>query len=164
MKQFIPQKICLKCLGCCRFANSRSKWSPCLLSREIKIFKKKHIPLFLRPKSKKLRLVSGNDQFFCPFFNVVKNSCGIYGVRPFDCQLYPFMLRKRKNKVYIAVDINCPYIEKTFRGKKFNRYLNNLIIFLSQPSIKNIIRRDSQIIGNFPEKTVINLACLPLNK
>ncbi len=29
-----------------------------------------------------------DDTGFCPFFNLVKRSCGIYGVRPFACRVY----------------------------------------------------------------------------
>jgi len=29
-----------------------------------------------------------DDSGFCPFFNLSKRSCGIYGVRPFACRIY----------------------------------------------------------------------------
>jgi len=29
-----------------------------------------------------------DDTGYCPFFNLVKKNCGIYGVRPFACRIY----------------------------------------------------------------------------
>ena len=29
-----------------------------------------------------------DDSGFCPFFNLSKHTCGIYGVRPFACRIY----------------------------------------------------------------------------
>ena len=29
-----------------------------------------------------------DDSGFCPFFNLKKHTCGIYGVRPFACRIY----------------------------------------------------------------------------
>ena len=29
-----------------------------------------------------------DDTGFCPFFNLAKRTCGIYGVRPFACRIY----------------------------------------------------------------------------
>jgi len=162
LKQLIPQEFCLKCKGCCRFANVRSLWSPCFLLKEIEIFKKNGIPLCLRPKAKKAKLVYSKGCYFCPFFNLDKNYCTVYHLRPFDCRLYPFLLRSRREKVYLAVDKNCPYIEKIFGKQEFKTYLAGLIKFLKQPKIKRLIQQNRQLIGIFPEKTVVNLIHLPL--
>ena len=29
-----------------------------------------------------------DDSGFCPFFNLAKRTCGVYGVRPFACRIY----------------------------------------------------------------------------
>ncbi|MCM8779553.1 MAG: YkgJ family cysteine cluster protein [Candidatus Omnitrophica bacterium] len=161
MKQYIPQKVCLRCSGCCRFAYSRSKWSPCLLDKEIKALRRKRISLGLRPKTKRLKLVFSDGLFFCPFFDSIKNRCRIYRFRPFDCQLYPFLLQRKKNKIYLALDLHCPYIKKTLGSLKFKKHLKELVSFLKTKNVKKIILDNPQITANYPEKTVINLMRLP---
>ncbi|MCM8762835.1 MAG: YkgJ family cysteine cluster protein [Candidatus Omnitrophica bacterium] len=163
LKQFIPKNFCLNCQGCCRYANIRSKWSPFLLNEEIELFKKKKIPVSLRPHTKKIkliRLLSASREVVCPFLEVFSNRCKIYNLRPFDCRLYPFLLRKIKNKIYLAIDTNCPYVQKTFRQEEFNNYVDRLARFLKQPKIKKLIQCNPRIIGFFPEKEVVNLLCL----
>lgn len=45
------------------------------------VFAHEKIVLDLLPKR-------NDDSGFCPFFNLSKRNCGIYGVRPFACRVY----------------------------------------------------------------------------
>ncbi|MDD5044569.1 MAG: YkgJ family cysteine cluster protein [Candidatus Omnitrophica bacterium] len=159
--QYTPQNFCLKCVGCCRFSSVRSKWSPYFLPEEIKLFKKRGIPLSLRPKTKKAKLIFSKDYCFCPFFDPEKNRCTVYRLRPLDCTLYPFLLEEKREKVYLAVDKNCSYIAEQFGTREFKAYLGKLFRFLKQPKVAGYIRKNRRIIGNLTEKSVVSLVRLP---
>lgn len=134
--QIIPRGFCLKCRGCCRFAEKHSPWSPKLLSEE-------------KTALKKVRLKPYKDGYICSFLNQRRNTCKIYALRPFDCRLYPFLLRRQNKKAYLALDLNCPYVEKNFSSEKFKAYLKRILKFLNQPKIKKLILRNPQIIGRY---------------
>ncbi|MFA4842742.1 MAG: YkgJ family cysteine cluster protein, partial [Candidatus Omnitrophota bacterium] len=101
IKQIIPQEVCLKCQGCCRFSEKDSVWSPSLLDEEAESLGQKKILL--------IASAAGNV-FFCSFFEPEKNACKIYSRRPFECQLYPFLLKRKDKKTFLAVDPKCPFI------------------------------------------------------
>ena len=156
----MPENTCLKCKGCCRFNNIRSKWSPSFLKKEISSFKEKKIKFSLREKSKRIKLVSSGNYFFCPFFDNLNNKCSVYKIRPFDCRLYPFLLRRVKKRIFLAIDLNCPYIEKTIESRVFKKYLKTLIKFLKQKIDKEILLDNLQFVGPFREKNIRNLLIL----
>ena len=107
IKQFVPQEFCLKCRSCCRFKETNSVWSPCLLDEEIQeLVDREGIPAASISIDRRIQTVAdpGGDGFICPFLNNADNQCRIYNLRPFECQLYPFLINLRKDKVFLTVD------------------------------------------------------------
>lgn len=143
MRQYVCQSFCLVCQGCCRFRQKDSCWQPKLLNEE----KKKLLT--------KVYLVfnSKENNFVCSSLNLKNNQCKIYSQRPLDCRLYPFLLNRKKNKVYLAVDLNCPQVKK---DKIFQDYVHYLLDFLNQPKMKKAIRDNPQIIQTY--NGVLNLS------
>ncbi|MBU1124991.1 MAG: YkgJ family cysteine cluster protein, partial [Candidatus Omnitrophica bacterium] len=89
--QFVPQEFCLKCQGCCRFAEADSVWAPCLLDEEIQdLLDNKELPAVMISLERRIRPVAhqGHENFLCPFLVMEDNACKIYDIRPFECQLY----------------------------------------------------------------------------
>lgn len=153
IKQFVPQEVCLKCPGCCRFSQQDSVWSPCLLDEDIEILLKNNIPPSIISRNKKLRLEPhpGQDIFICPFFLPGENKCRIYALRPFECQLYPFLLNRRDEKIFLAVDLKCPFIAEKIKTPEFQTYLKYLTGLLNSPSYQNIIKNNPQLLQAYPE-------------
>lgn len=88
IKQFIPQEVCLKCQGCCRFKEQGSVWAPCLLDEEILDLLDKKIPPASISLDKRLVPVPApkEQDYICPFFDTEENKCKIYEFRPLEIQ------------------------------------------------------------------------------
>ncbi len=139
--QFVPEEVCLKCPGCCRFSNQGTVWSPCLLRQEEESLREK------------IKLVPGakEDSFICASFNPAQNKCTIYPLRPFECQLYPFLINFKANKVFLAVDLNCPFVQENAGTQGFGEYVQKLADFFNRPEQRNILKDNPQIIQAYKE-------------
>ncbi|RJP29459.1 MAG: YkgJ family cysteine cluster protein [Candidatus Omnitrophota bacterium] len=153
IKQFIPRDVCLSCKGCCRFLRADSVWSPCLLDEEIQDLLGKNIPAANISINKKLLLVQAPDGqgYLCPFLKIKDNKCSIYNFRPFECQLYPFLLNLRHGKIILTVDLNCPYVKEKLKSKEFKEYVDYLNEFLNSPAQLEIIKDNPHILQTYEE-------------
>ncbi len=164
IKQVIPEEFCLKCRGCCRFKKIDSVWSPCLLDEEIQDLLDKKIPSACISLNKKLLPIPGpqGEGFICPFLEVKDNKCKIYDFRPFECQLYPFLINLRGRKVILTLDLNCPYAREHLKDDAFKIYTDYLIAFLNSPAQIEILKDNPQIIQAYEE--VLDIIELELPK
>jgi len=162
MKQFLPNGTCVDCLGCCRFLVSDSVWSPSLLDQDIRKLLKNKIPPSLISTNKKLRLIPGQkkENFICAFLNTQDNKCKIYSFRPFECQLYPFLINKQAKKLFLAIDLNCHFIKENLENIELRNYAQYLIELLNTPSKSKIFKDNPQIIQEY--SGVLNLAELKI--
>ncbi|MFH1440742.1 MAG: YkgJ family cysteine cluster protein, partial [Candidatus Omnitrophota bacterium] len=115
IKQFVPSRVCLKCRGCCRFIEADSVWQPSLLENEAEALSKNRTTADYITKDKRICLIpsKNKDIFYCAFFDTSKNKCKIYLKRPLECQMYPFLINRRDNKIFLSVDLNCPFIKES---------------------------------------------------
>ncbi|MDP3732425.1 MAG: YkgJ family cysteine cluster protein [Candidatus Omnitrophota bacterium] len=153
IKQVIPQEVCLKCQGCCRFKKMDSAWSPCLLDEEIQDLLDRKIPSAAISSAKKLLPVPDpqGEGFVCPFLGLKDNKCKIYEFRPFECQLYPFLINLRGGKVILTLDLNCPYVKEHLKDGEFKKYTDYLIAFLNSSAQLQILKDNPQIIQAYEE-------------
>ncbi|MDD5108389.1 MAG: YkgJ family cysteine cluster protein [Candidatus Omnitrophica bacterium] len=164
MKQFVPQEFCLKCKGCCRFKDADSVWSPCLLDEEIQdLLDKKGIPAASISIKRRLQLIANPEgpDFICPFLSSPDNKCKIYATRPFECQLYPFLINLRKGKVLLTVDLNCPYAYEKINNQEAKDYIIYLTTYLNSPKIIKMLKDNPQIIQAYEEVREITELNLP---
>jgi Fe-S-cluster containining protein len=115
VKQLIPQDFCLQCRGCCRFSQQQSIWQPHLLEEEKKALGE--IIVVASPEE---------NNFICSNLGRADNKCKIYGRRPFECQLYPFLFDRKNNKVFLALDLNCAFARESSKDRKFKEYARSL--------------------------------------
>jgi len=164
IEQLIPKEFCLKCKGCCRFKEMHSAWAPCLLEEEIQDLLDKKIPPAAISSEKMLLLIPEPEggQYICPFLNRQDNKCKIYEFRPFECQLYPFLIAFRNKKVLLTVDINCPYIAQHLKSQEFKQYVDYLARFLNSAKQKRLLENNPQIIQAYEE--VLGLIELDITK
>lgn len=134
IKQFVPQGVCLKCTGCCRFSQLISQWAPVFSEKEIR----------LQPAKK-------GDYFVCPLLNEDDNKCRIYTLRPFDCQLYPFLINRKDRKIYLSVDLNCSWAKENLNNQPFKKYLDYLSSLLNSKAYRLILKNNPQLIQTYPE-------------
>lgn len=153
IKQIIPQEVCLKCQGCCRFKKIDSAWSPCLLDEEIQDLLDKKIPPACISSAKKILPIPNpqGEGFICPFLDIKDNKCRIYGLRPFECQLYPFLINFRGKKVILTLDLNCPYVSGHLKDGDFKKYTDSLIAFLNSTAQIRILKDSPQIIQAYED-------------
>lgn len=153
IKQFVPQEVCLKCKGCCRFLKPDSVWAPCLLEEEVQDLLDRKIPPVSIDINRRIQPVplTGADGFACPFLDVPGNKCKIYELRPFECQLYPFLIALRDKKVLLTVDLNCPYIKENLDSEELKAYTEYLNAFLNSPAQLRILKGNPQIIQAYEE-------------
>jgi len=152
IKQFVPQEACLKCRCCCRFKEADSPWSPAFLYEEVKTLVDNNIPpsCFSREGRGHLILSAKAEYFICTFFKEDNNSCNIYPMRPLECQLYPFMINRQENRVYLALDQGCPFIQDKLKNKSFLEYLSYLKDFFSDPLVRKALKENPQVIQSYP--------------
>lgn len=154
IRQFVRQEVCLECKGCCRFKEENSVWSPCLFDEEIQsLIDKSGIPAASLTMDKRLKLIAleGKPGFFCPFLNLGDNRCQIYTFRPFECQLYPFLINLRDSKVILTVDLKCPYAKEKINTEEFKEYSEYLANFLNSPAQIKAFKENPQIIQAYEE-------------
>lgn len=154
LKQFVPQEVCLKCQGCCRFKEQDSVWSPCLLDEEIlELVDKEGIPPASISSNKRIVPVpcEGIEGFICAFLDAKENKCKMYTMRPFECQLYPFLLNLRDKKIILTVDLNCPYIQEHINTKEFKEYAEYLTAFLNSPKQIKMLKDNPHLLQAYEE-------------
>ncbi|MFC1709603.1 YkgJ family cysteine cluster protein [Candidatus Omnitrophota bacterium] len=120
LKQFVPQEFCLRCDVCCRFSQPDTVWAPLFTESEVRHLIEDHMlpptvftdhPKGNNSSAQRINLLDNKDNFICPCFNLPDQKCKIYNHRPFECQLYPFLLNKKDNKFYLTKDNGCPYFK-----------------------------------------------------
>lgn len=153
IKQFVTQKACLECLGCCRFSESDSVWSPCILKEEINSLAKKGLPPALITLTQRIRLLPFEQEeiFFCSLFNPESNKCQIYSFRPFECQLYPFLVNRRGGTLFLAVDPACPFIENKLNTQEFENYVQYLTGFLITPRMRRMLKNNLSVFQAYTD-------------
>lgn len=164
IKQFVPQEFCLKCRGCCRFKEVNSVWSPCLLDEETQGFlDKEGIPAISISTDRRIQPIATYDEkgFVCPLLNTADNKCRIYNLRPFECQLYPFLINLRKEKVLLTVDLNCPYVYEKIDTPLAKEYIIYLTAYLNSPKMLKVLKDNPQIIQAYEEVREITELNLP---
>lgn len=129
LKQFVPSDFCLKCFGCCRFAENPSIWAPAGCA-----------------------LAGNTDEFLCSNLSFEDNCCKIYNQRPLDCQLYPFLLIRKGGILQIGLHKACVFIEekKAERAdiQKYARYLKGK---LNTNRFVSLIQENAEVAADYEE-------------
>ncbi len=152
IKQIVPSEFCLECQGCCRFKEFNSVWLPCLLDEEIQDFLDRKVPPASISIDKKIQPVCDDQSnYICAFLNPADNRCKIYNFRPFECQLYPFLINLRGKKVVLTVDLNCPYAKNHINTAAFKEYVDYLTAYLNSPKQIRLLKDNPHILQVYDE-------------
>lgn len=128
-------------------------WLPCLLDEEIQGLLDKNVPPASISIGKKIQPIPDlrQESFICPFLNIADNKCKIYDFRPFECQLYPFLLALRNGKVFLTIDLNCPYIKANLKSQELKDYIGYLTSFLNSSAQKQLLKDNPHIIQSYQD-------------
>ena len=157
MKQFVPSQVCLGCDGCCRFKEEDSAWRPRIAPTEKKqVATKPGLAEKIFSKAKvaddgHLKAVACHGLYICTFFNPEHNTCGIYHARPFDCQLYPFLLTKSDEKTVVAVHLNCPHVQEKKGSQEFQDYVSYLQEFFHRQDVVTFLQKNPSLVGDYAQ-------------
>ncbi|MDZ4242153.1 MAG: YkgJ family cysteine cluster protein [Candidatus Omnitrophota bacterium] len=178
MKPFVPSQVCLSCDGCCRFKEDTSAWRPQVSAEEIaqmtrtlgsghtlardsaprasargtspkladQVFLKTNVA-----SDGRLKAIPHKDGCICTFFNPQHNTCGMYHARPFDCQLYPFLLTRRQGRAAVCVHLNCPYVQEKKDSAEFDAYAAYLREFFRRADVRDMLEKHPALIGDYSE-------------
>ncbi len=159
LKQFVPSMVCLSCDGCCRFKEKDSTWRPKVAAQE----KQSLVTASLAEKILMRDVVASDGRiaavscggsagpYVCSFFEMKDNTCRIYKSRPFECQLYPFVLTKQGKQNGISVHLNCPFVQEKRQTDDFTRYVEYLEGFFKTAVMTKFISENPSLIGIYPE-------------
>jgi uncharacterized protein len=137
LKQFVPSSVCLKCEGCCRFQSETSIWRPSWDKKE-----------FIDDNSY-VTTIKDCGQHLCRFFNKGEGSCRTYHERPFECELYPFLLSKSDQGIKVYVHLACPYIQDTQGQPEVEQYVGYLRDFFNQTGTKDFLSRNTKLLRDY---------------
>ena len=155
MKQFVPQEVCLSCDGCCRFKEENSPWRPKVTAAELQGPIQQGLAERILAHSTAqghIKTVSCGGQHICSFLNPQNNTCGIYPGRPFECQLYPFVLVRGKDEtVGVCVHLNCPYIQESRSTKEFEEYVRYLREFFNRRDVRDFLHNNPSLGGDYAQ-------------
>ena len=153
IKQFVPSQVCLKCQGCCRFKEMHSVWAPCLLDEDIQNLLDRDIPPSTLSIDKRILPipVEGSETYLCPFLSPDDNKCKVYEIRPFECQLYPFLLSVRNKKINLTIDLNCPYASGMVNKKEFKDCVEYLTAYLNSPAQVELLKENPHILQAYED-------------
>jgi len=159
LRQLVPSSVCLKCDVCCRYPQRITPYTPYFFSEEAKkamaeggefsaigkVIDTKPFPLFHR------------DCYICQFFDPQNNACKIYTLRPFDCQLYPFMVTYDKDfkSIILVLDTKCPYLLNKLKTKETRSYIDYLVSIFEDQNMVEEINTNKNFISEFQEEFVV---------
>ena len=153
LKQVVPESACLACEGCCRFIDPESVFTPHLTGQDIDLLFSAGLARALINRNR-FNLVASKSIYCCPCFNDKKNKCNFYYSRPLECELYPFLLAKKNNKAYLALDKKCPFVNSSFIKEK-SKYIDYLREILSSKELKRLIRQTEGLLGDYSQDNMI---------
>jgi Fe-S-cluster containining protein len=142
LNQIIPQEACLKCQGCCRFAAKDSVWN-------VRLLREENDDLCGKDLTIELLANIGQGNFICKFLNTVDNKCFVYAKRPFECRLYPFLINRRSDKIYLSLDLQCPYAKNNIKRQAFGSYCQYLAGLFCTPKYKSVLKNNLHIIQEY---------------
>ncbi len=169
--QFVPQEVCLKCEGCCRFKEQRSPWRPKVTEREASVLEKKGLSLLEKifdgnvvDSDSYIKAINLKGGCQCSFFDSNSNTCRVYVDRPFECQFYPFLLEKREEAFLISVHLSCPHIQETEHNESFQLFVKELKELFSQPETHSFLFTHPELAGDYSEfaDEIMPLFSLPI--
>jgi len=147
IKQFVPQEICLSCEGCCRFSEPEGIWRPKVFSEEVS----NEALVKALDEQNHFCLTKSDSGWQCPFFKEKDNTCTVYSSRPFECLLYPFLLVKKDEKVFVGAHLNCPYVHGNRGTDSYTQTVEHLKEYFQKPEMKSLLSKNKHMASDYKD-------------
>ena len=156
VEQFVPSSVCLKCDGCCRFKEADSSWRPKIMDEEKEQAANQGMPdnIFSDGAVDAQGFISTllcQGTNVCTFLDISCNKCRIYNARPFECQLYPFLVIKKGEEAIVAVHLSCPYVQDNMEKEEFAKYVDDLQMLLRRQEVIDFLKRNPSVVNDYSE-------------
>ena len=154
--QFVPSEVCLKCDGCCRFNEPGTIWRPKMSDEEAVFVKtsglaEKILSVDMLDDGQFIRTKPGCGEHLCRFFDPKDHTCAIYHARPFECQLYPFVISRGENGTGLYVHLNCPHVQANQQKLYIRQYTLYLRNFLKRPEVHAFLTRNRNLLNDYSQ-------------
>ncbi len=126
LDNFMDSQTCLDCDGCCRFHDKGSIWVPYGINT-----------------------IAYQDYFICERFDPQLNKCKEYNNRPFDCRIYPFLLHKDKDKFFLALHMQCIFLQE-MSSEKLDKLCENMATFFKKKETKEFLKKNKNMFVSYP--------------
>ena len=152
IKQLLDSDACLKCRGCCRFSEADSVWTPLLSRNEQEILSGVCHGGPGMIKNGRLATVPAKEGaiHYCVLFSPSGNTCRCYEQRPLECRLYPFLINSVDGKVFLSVDMNCPFAREHSGDDAFKEYVSYLAEYLNSAPLLELLRAEKRLLQSYP--------------
>lgn len=160
LPQLVPDSTCLRCDVCCRFPEADSFLRPYFTPQEIVDAVRHGVPesSFPDKAGSQVNVVENptGDGYLCPAFDPRSGRCGIYAVRPLDCQLYPLSLMwdAAGEDVLLGWDTKCPFMRDAVPGT-IHDHAEALAERLTAEAGLETIAAHPRLIGRFQDDVVV---------
>ncbi|HMS84525.1 MAG TPA: phosphatidylglycerol lysyltransferase domain-containing protein [Nitrospira sp.] len=160
LPQFVSGSACFRCDVCCRFPEGDSFLRPYFTRDEITEAVAQGIPdsFFPDQTGSQINLVqnSGGEGYLCPAFNAESGHCGIYNIRPLDCQLYPLALMwdASGQEVLLGWDTKCPFMREAIPDS-IRKHAAAVTTLLSTEVGLDKLVANPRLIGRFQDDVVV---------
>ncbi len=165
LKQLIPSETCLACEICCRYPDRQSSMAPVFSLKEqqkgVELgLPKQSFPISEPGRGARIRVTEGESCYRCPAFVPRTHECTIYPERPFDCQLYPFLLmfNQEKSNIYLVMDPLCPFIQTHYDPlsplNPLEAYSQYLYEYLSRSDVIQWICQNQNLVSEYQDSMI----------
>lgn len=121
LKNLLSSSDCFNCGLCCKFNPDDYIDAPMFSqSQKRRIFKEhleKNISFKKVGKLRKIILspiLGKKNSFICPLYDKPSGKCLVYDYRPFDCETWPFYIMRDRDRIVIALTMDCPSVAKRY--------------------------------------------------
>ena len=162
--QFVPQKVCMSCRGCCRFSEENSVWRPKVSPEEIdeaswknnlvakKISTSVDEKGYLSTVTSQEVMLDGKPAHHCcSQLCEQTNECQVYSNRPVECSIYPVMLVAKEDRIVVSLHLSCPFIQEYYGSEACDKYIEEVKAFFDSFEVQEFINRNRHLAGDYKE-------------
>ncbi len=160
LPQLVPDSACVRCDVCCRFPEADSVLRPYFTDHEIADAVTHGVAesFFPDKSGSQVNLVANSigEGYVCPAFDSTSGRCGIYNVRPLDCQLYPLALMwdASGEEVLLGWDTKCPFMREEL-SSTIHAYAHHVANTLGSDVLVEKIVAHPRLIGRFQDDVIV---------
>lgn len=168
MKTITTSDECAACRACCQFRAGKLYFAPLWTDDEVRHLQTgspetaQFHPFDASGRVFQIGLVPSTlkeDVWVCPLLDEPSNMCRVYGLHPFDCRIWPFLVTRDPDGavrlVYVA-DPDCRGMRRACAdgGDELKSYARYLEGYLRRPEVVATLRAHPELIWPTQPNTV----------